>query len=348
MGLRPLPLVLLLSFLSPALLQGISTVCYTNFKILFITSTHSWIQHGSNTSIVGGPAGYYKVGFEATNGLPIGKGGLRQETYSCTYPQPSTASQTQCARMAVQLLVERGWNDGKKAPYRIWEGAKACSQISDEGNCEPNPSGNVCWTFTCNFVECALRKLGCHNQTALSDYAFPPEDWTCSPEKYADGERCDCGCGATDPDCVLDLTLPTRGCPRQDDICLPGNECLPREAVIMSRKLLELEVNGADAWDRGYLPRFAPPFDPDHPIRSVEGWTCPVSYYGTNDGCDAWCGIQDPDCIHCGNHDPHCVQRYTDWYGDSYSNAVNFVAMSAINKMVGKPHTWKTNDYRTL
>ncbi len=316
MGLRPLPLVLLLSFLSPALLQGISTVCYTNFKILFITSTHSWIQHGSNTSIVGGPAGYYKVGFEATNGWPIGPGGLRQETYSCTYPQPSTASPTQCARMAVELLVERGWNDGKKAPYRIWKGAKACSGISDQGNCDPNPSGNVCWTFTCNFVECALRKLGCHNQTALSDYAFAPEDWTCSPDKYADGERCDCGCGATDPDCVLDLTLPTRGCPGTD-ICIPGNVCMSREAVLMSRKLLEYD--NEDVWDPAYRPTFAPP----PPVRSyhyVEGWTCPLSYYDAMDGCDVGCGVRDPDCDRYCHHqlDPDCVQKYSDWYGDSY------------------------------
>ncbi len=29
---------------------------------------------------------------------------------------------------------------------------------------------------------------------------------------------------------------------------------------------------------------------------SIEGWRCPVSYYGSGDGCDEGCGLMDPDC----------------------------------------------------
>jgi lysophospholipase L1-like esterase len=29
---------------------------------------------------------------------------------------------------------------------------------------------------------------------------------------------------------------------------------------------------------------------------SLQDWTCPQDYYGTNDGCDCGCGVIDPDC----------------------------------------------------
>ncbi len=34
-----------------------------------------------------------------------------------------------------------------------------------------------------------------------------PPDWSCKPEYYADGEACDCECGAYDPDCSVGLPV---------------------------------------------------------------------------------------------------------------------------------------------
>lgn len=44
--------------------------------------------------------------------------------------------------------------------------------------------------------------------------------WTCAPEAYNDGEKCDCGCGAIDPDCG-GLGCAEPGCRGVDDACKP-------------------------------------------------------------------------------------------------------------------------------
>jgi len=61
------------------------------------------------------------------------------------------------------------------------------------------------------------------------DGAFPPDEWRCDVEKWADGETCDCACGTWDPDCFrcddfppdpeCDPTpLPVAGC-GADQVC---------------------------------------------------------------------------------------------------------------------------------
>lgn len=49
---------------------------------------------------------------------------------------------------------------------------------------------------------------------------YPPENWTCLAENYRDGENCNCGCGAWDPDCATASE------------CFPGQpECGPTEEL---------------------------------------------------------------------------------------------------------------------
>ena len=55
---------------------------------------------------------------------------------------------------------------------------------------------------------------------------LPPTTWTCADEAYRDGEICDCGCGAIDPDCA-DPALPVAGCPPGIGCNAFGNCALP-------------------------------------------------------------------------------------------------------------------------
>lgn len=67
------------------------------------------------------------------------------------------------------------------------------------------------------------------------DGVFPPEEWRCGVERWADGEACDCGCGTWDPDCfpcdefppdpTCDPTpLPLVGC-GDGQVCSREAEC---------------------------------------------------------------------------------------------------------------------------
>jgi hypothetical protein len=238
-------------------------------------------------------------------------------------------------RMGVQYLVERGWNDGEKAKYRIWKGLKSCADISDRNDCAPNPGGNVCWHFTCNLVDCAIRKLPADAYAyssseamavPVSDFDLKLINWTCPASYFGDGRYCDCNCGgATDPDCLGDLSLPSRGCP-SDQLCLAGDKCFSRELTIIDRKLLRAIDDGEDIFRPDYVTHFAP-----YPARSSfldsvwnffggsSLWNCPWSYYGSDDGCDYKCGgwLVDPDCKKCGGPEA-CAKSYAEMFTETF------------------------------
>jgi hypothetical protein len=96
----------------------------------------------------------------------------------------------------------------------------------------------------------------------------PPGAWTCSPRLYHDGVRCDCGCGAVDPDCE------SSG-PEACDRCDAPGSCSAQPCP----GLIDAQSNG-----RCDMP--APPSD----------WTCPPSAYADGLACDCGCGAPDPDC----------------------------------------------------
>jgi len=92
----------------------------------------------------------------------------------------------------------------------------------------------------------------------------PPSAWTCGAEAYADGTTCDCGCGATDPDCK----------DHSNGVC---DTC-----------------NSPGSCGRTTCPSSV---DPDDNSKcSVPAlWTCDPYYYG--DGyCNCGCGVTDVDC----------------------------------------------------
>ncbi len=55
---------------------------------------------------------------------------------------------------------------------------------------------------SCSIQTCPGTVDPTHN--AICYQPEPPEWWTCAASKYADGTRCDCGCGWYDPDCPND------------------------------------------------------------------------------------------------------------------------------------------------
>lgn len=50
-----------------------------------------------------------------------------------------------------------------------------------------------------------------------------PAAWNCAKSAFADGQTCDCGCGAADPDCA-DAAKPVVGC-KSPGACLPSGVC---------------------------------------------------------------------------------------------------------------------------
>src|SRR5262252_1748971 len=139
-------------------------------------------------------------------------------------------------------------------------------------------SCQVCDQTSCSPFTCAV------DATDNAHCPAPPYTWQCSPRLYRDGSRCDCGCGAIDPDCK---SLGVDACDRCDD---PGS-CSAQACP----SFIDASFNG----------RCDTPTPP-------AGWTCGAIVYG--DGtCDCGCGVPDPDCrtadfaacvrcLNCGGH----------------------------------------------
>lgn len=148
-----------------------------------------------------------------------------------------------------------------------------------------------------------------------------PDGWTCNPQYFADGQGCDCACGAYDPDCS-DPGQAVIGCgpssPEQPAECTAEGTCAPPVAWTCPE---EQYGDGAachcdcGAGDPDCLFAPPPPGEPPPEPLPVVGcdadescnaqgecfalpasWTCNPAFYGTSDGCDCNCGAYDPDC----------------------------------------------------
>jgi len=95
-----------------------------------------------------------------------------------------------------------------------------------------------------------------------------PSTWTCADRFFGDGQICNCGCGAVDPDCASALG---EACDR----CDFEGSC--------SRRDCPGTINQAN---NGYCEQPAPP----------SGWTCSRYQYGDGRVCDCGCGTIDIDC----------------------------------------------------
>jgi hypothetical protein len=96
-----------------------------------------------------------------------------------------------------------------------------------------------------------------------------PSSWTCNERLYFDGSRCDCGCGARDPDCSANQL---DAC----DNCNPDGSCSARPCP--------------GTIDPDAIAFCVQPPPPD-------GWTCWQGDYADGKSCDCGCGVQDLDCL---------------------------------------------------
>jgi hypothetical protein len=115
-----------------------------------------------------------------------------------------------------------------------------------------------CWPLHCDKIE-ADDNAHCSG---------PPPAWNCSARLYHDGARCDCGCGALDPDCE---SSGVDACEKCD---APGS---------CSAHVCPGIVNPSD---NAHCVQPDPPAD----------WSCQPNAYGDGVECDCGCGVPDIDC----------------------------------------------------
>lgn len=156
-----------------------------------------------------------------------------------------------------------------------------------------------------------------------------PAGWTCDPTYYGAADGCDCGCGEVDPDCS-DMTA--AACEYCDGCGLVGGACTDAvqaddNSICIPANCGDGAVQGGEACD-GSAPAEVTCADLGYADGTLgcsattcnadltgcnggpaAGWTCPATYYGSDDGCDCGCGVLDPDCAdgtsasceYCGN-----------------------------------------------
>ena len=101
-------------------------------------------------------------------------------------------------------------------------------------------------------------------RVAIAERVSPFAMWTCPASYYGQNNRCDCACGAPDPDCATPLS----------------GSCAHIEAPCAA----------ADN-EQNWLCEDPLPMS----------WKCDRKHYDAGDGCDCGCGAWDPDCDANGN-----------------------------------------------
>lgn len=137
-----------------------------------------------------------------------------------------------------------------------------------------------------------------------------PRDWSCLPAFFGDGEACDCGCGAPDPDCGVATVIFGCGAPHRPGegvACEEDGRCAVPDGWRCDADAFgdattcdcACGVPDADCFPAG-LPVVGCTFgsvcvgDVCAPIPSQ--WSCDDAHYAAADGCDCDCGARDPDC----------------------------------------------------
>jgi hypothetical protein len=167
---------------------------------------------------------------------------------------------------------------------------------------------DVAFTILTDYV---LRKREANLLNLQRDYIVP-DGWTCSPSFYNQMDGCDCMCGVQDPDCNLpDFVY---GCyDGASPLCINGQcqyspppaawACDP--SYYDAHDGCDCECGVADP-DCNYTSQVLLNCPEDVIATCEDGiciaaevppsWICPPKYYGTQDGCDCYCGADDPDC----------------------------------------------------
>jgi hypothetical protein len=159
----------------------------------------------------------------------------------------------------------KGWTCGT-ADDPAWKNAEC-----DCGCGRPDPYCRIKHQHSCTDAGCKTPTCEFCNAEGGARAACDGPKWstagTCKAELYGLDGKCDCGCGAIDPDCA-----DGEGCAAS--LC-PGKGC---------------EVCHG----------------PGTLLATCVQWTCPKAAYGDGMICDCGCGAPDPDCSGFGCTEPGC------------------------------------------
>lgn len=111
----------------------------------------------------------------------------------------------QKASNAIQALCAAGWPSAQLCQRTPTCGDGVCSSTETRESCPADCPTEACGDGVCSPSEWTLCDGDCEWLRRV------PTGWWCPPHLFADGESCDCSCGAADPDCA-DASLPVRGC----------------------------------------------------------------------------------------------------------------------------------------
>lgn len=162
------------------------------------------------------------------------------------------------------VICSPGWTCGN-AGDPAWADAECdCGCGKPDPDCRKASrlgcTGSGCKTEACEY--CNAGGSGRAQCTGLSW----DDDASCDISHYGLDGLCDCGCGATDPDCG-----PNLGC--------AGAQCAAEGCEV---------CHAGGSLDRCLK------------------WTCPKAAYGDGSRCDCGCGAPDPDCSLLGCTEPGC------------------------------------------
>ena len=109
--------------------------------------------------------------------------GVGDQTEDCTY-----------SFQAIEALCNAGWPSARLCDTPAVCGDALCSGTETSSTCSADCHAPRCGDAVCDPGEDGVCTADC----PTSDV---PDSWTCSSDKYADSNSCDCNCGAWDPDC---------------------------------------------------------------------------------------------------------------------------------------------------
>jgi hypothetical protein len=201
--------------------------------------------------------------------------------------------------------------DGWTCPPNVYHDGHTCDcgcGILDP-DCE-SASRNVC-----DRCSSGCSNEGCPGPIDAKDNTIctgVPSSWTCLARFFKDGQICNCGCGAHDPDCADDTI---DSCDR----CDFEGSCSARDCP-----------GTIDRDNNAYCER------PDPPT----GWTCSWYQYGDGYSCDCGCGVPDIDCAN--DDDPALC---TNCSACGSAACPGLVDPTDVGKCVPPPAEWECQLY---
>jgi hypothetical protein len=251
-----------------------------------------------------------------------------KQTFSCTEPGCVYAQCEGC------YTLSGSWKpclpDPDPAAWTCGDAKKSDGQC-DCGCGIPDPDclGSGCSAPGCRTTACDTRNGCSATLTAQGDdctknpKTLTNSTWTCPWDRYGSGDGCDCGCGASDPDCN-DTGCKDARC--WDAACARCNDEVGRPYL----------CDAAQAgWDNDTLGG-ADTKDPS---------LCNATHFGSGDGCDCGCGGHDPDC---GDGHGCDVPGCTDAACNRCTNALTLAPTGcATAKWQDDQHKCNPNNYGT-